>query len=627
MAHQSWYRKYRPQTFDDVVGQAHIERTLRNAVEEGAVAHAYLFTGPRGTGKTTTARLLAKALNCQAGPTGEPDDTCEDCRQIAEGSHPDVYELDAASRTGVDAVREEIIGRVSYAPTRGRYKVYIIDEAHMLSAAAFNALLKTLEEPPPNTVFVLCTTHPQKVPETIHSRCQRFEFRRLSVEEIAERLKHIAGAEGVEVEDAALSLIARHAAGGMRDAITTLEQLASFASGPVTLEDAEGLLGEVGSEELFEVVDLLAAGDLGELFGFVAGLSERGADLAEFALALARHARDLLVALVLDDPGLALDVPADDLRRLRRQARELGQARVVRMLDVLDELMSAMRNAADVRLALEVALTRLARPESDLTLEALAERIEAVEDALRSGAPAPAPVPARKARPEASSAKAKPEKPAASPRPEPLSRTTQHATPEAAAGAGALDPRTVKRSWPAIIAEVRKKKPARSHLFDSTEPEVVGDAIVVEFPRDRAFSMDMAREPETLALLKAAIERVLGTVAPIEFRLGREGASSPAERVDEPVARAEAAAASADEPVARAEEPGQSALSEDRGAVEGVEKAPVPAADPATTTERAPSAASGAVGADDIEARLMAELGATVVEERTIGDADDGSQS
>ncbi|MDI6843337.1 MAG: DNA polymerase III subunit gamma/tau [Anaerosomatales bacterium] len=588
MAHQSWYRKYRPQTFDDVVGQTHIERTLRNAVDEGIVAHAYLFTGPRGTGKTTTARLLAKALNCQAGPTGEPDDTCEDCREIAEGRHPDVYELDAASRTGVDAVREEIIGRVSYAPTRGRYKVYIIDEAHMLSAAAFNALLKTLEEPPAHAVFVLCTTHPQKVPETIHSRCQRFEFRRLSVEEIVERLRRIASAEGVEVEEGALSLIARHASGGMRDAITTLEQLASFASGPITLEDAEGLLGEVGSEELFEVVELLEAGDLGGLFGFVAELSERGADLTEFAVALARHARDLLVALVLEDPGPALDVRADEARRLRRQAQALGSARVTRMLDVLDDVTSAMRSSADVRLALEVALTRLARPESDLTLEALAQRVEALEDALRTGAGARPTKPAQKAKPAARPREESP-KPDATAQPATeakLEDCGEKAEPQA--HAGALDPRSLKRSWPAVIAEIRKKKASRSHLFDSTEPEVVGDALVVEFPRDRAFSMELAREPETLALLRHALERVFGACPPVEFRLGREGVSSPAEVVNE------------------ASAPTPSDVEPSGGASQGA----------------APPVESVSDEAD-VEARLMAELGATVVEEREIGDGID----
>ncbi len=614
MAHQSWYRKYRPQTFDDVVGQAHVERTLRNAVDEGAVAHAYLFTGPRGTGKTTTARLLAKALNCQTGPTGQPDDTCEDCRAIAEGTHPDVYELDAASRTGVDNVREEIIGRVNFAPARGRYKVYIIDEVHMLSASAFNALLKTLEEPPPHAVFVLCTTHPHKVPETIHSRCQRFEFRRLSVEEIAARLRRIADAEGVEVEDSALALIARHASGGMRDAITTLEQLASFAAGTITLADAESLLGEVGSDELFALVDLVVAGDLGGIFGFVAELVERGADLVDFSLALARHARDLFVSDLLEDPGPALDVRAEELRRLRRQAQAVGRARLARMLDLLDDLTGTMRSAADARLALEFALTRLARPETDLTLEALAQRVEALEDALRSGlaqgrrtrqeadaASAPdaeaSDGGSRRRREAADAGSAKAERAAAGRKaasapesvaePEPAS-AVQHADESASP----LDARSVKRLWPAVIAEMRKRKPSRSYHFDSTEPEVVDGVLVVEFPRDRSVSLDMARDPDTVALLRNALERVLGASPPIEYRLGRQGVSSSV-----------AAGQEGPTPAAASADPSPG------GAEEGAK----------------PQAGSSGAAFEDVEARLIAELGAAVVEERVVGDGSEGA--
>jgi DNA polymerase-3 subunit gamma/tau len=276
MAHQSYYRRYRPQTFDDVVGQSHITRTLKNAVAEDTVAHAYLFTGPRGTGKTTTARILAMALDCEKGPTSEPDTTCEQCLEIAEGRHPDVYELDAASRTGVENVREEIIGRLPYAPTQGRWKVYIIDEVHMLSAGAFNALLKSIEEPPGNTVFILCTTHPNKVPETIHSRCQRFDFHRIGVEDIAGRLAQISAAEKISVAEGALTLIAKHAMGGMRDAISTLEQLAVFTGKDITLADVEDLLGEVDTELLFEVADLIARRDVAGSFRFVASLAETG---------------------------------------------------------------------------------------------------------------------------------------------------------------------------------------------------------------------------------------------------------------------------------------------------------------------------------------------------------------
>ena len=304
---EALYRKYRPQIFEDVVGQEHIERTIKNAIAQDKVSHAYLFTGPRGTGKTTTARLLAKALLCEKGPTAEPDGTCDDCEMIAAGEHPDVYELDAASRTGVENVREEIIGRVQFAPTRGRYKVYIIDEVHMLSTAAFNALLKTLEEPPSHVVFILATTDPQKVPETIHSRCQRFDFRRISTEAMVSRLGAICTAENVEFEGEALELIAHRAEGGMRNALTSLEQLIAFGDGAVTMEVAERMLGAVDSTDLADIVRTIGARDAAACFRWVAEYVETGADMAQFVANLAEHMRNMYVMAVAG-PEVVLDV-------------------------------------------------------------------------------------------------------------------------------------------------------------------------------------------------------------------------------------------------------------------------------------------------------------------------------
>jgi len=534
VAHRSWYRTYRPQRFDEVVGQSHIERTLRNAVEEGSVAHAYLFTGPRGTGKTTTARILAKALNCENGPTPEPDDTCDDCVAITEGRHPDVHELDAASRTGVDAVREEIIGRVHFAPTRGHWKVYIIDEVHMLSTAAFNALLKTLEEPPENTVFILCTTHAHKVPETIHSRCQRFDFHRLSVEEIAARLRYIADAEKVTVEDGALSLMARHALGGMRDAITTLEQLASFTGGQITRVDVEGLLGEVDAEVLFEAADLVLERDVAGAFALVASLAEQGVDMTEFVKAYVRHSRDLFVVAAVPSAGDAVDVTSSDRTRLEAQARAFGIERLVRVLDVLDRLSSEMRFAADQRLAVEVALTRLARPETDLTLESLAERIAALESGARVPPPvthraAPAvptaPVPAVVGTPAEVSTVPVSTKAADAEAGTPASAEDEPIAPTAASVP--LDAMTAKRAWPAVQAEFRKLRPSRSHLFDNTEVELADGELAIEFPANQRFSLEMAQAPETLQLLRRCLGDVLGVTPPIVFRLGRQGSSTP----------------------------------------------------------------------------------------------------
>ena len=375
---EALYRKYRPQIFEDVVGQEQIERTIKNAIEHDKVSHAYLFTGPRGTGKTTTARLLAKALLCEKGPTAEPDGTCEDCRMIADGVHPDVYELDAASRTGVENVREEIIGRVQFAPTRGCYKVYIIDEVHMLSTAAFNALLKTLEEPPSHVVFILCTTDPQQVPDTIHSRCQRFDFRRISVESMVSRLGAVCVSEGVEFEGDALDLIAHRADGGMRNALTSLEQVIAFGEGSVTLEKAEQVLGSLDVSELGEIVKHIGTRDVAACFRWTADFVETGADLARFTRDLAEHLRNMYVMSVAGE-GVALDVSEAVRRELAGELPLFGPDRLARALGVLGDLMIELKTSANQRLSFEIALTRLVRPDSDLTLEALAERIEALE--------------------------------------------------------------------------------------------------------------------------------------------------------------------------------------------------------------------------------------------------------
>ena len=376
---ESLYRKYRPQTFDDVVGQQHVVATLQRAVLEGRTSHAYLFCGPRGTGKTTMARLLAKALMCEQGAGHLPDGTCDQCKLIAAGEHPDVYELDAASRTGVDSVREEIINSVSYAPTQGSYKVYIIDEVHMLTTAAFNALLKTLEEPPSHVVFVLCTTDPQKIPATILSRVQRFDFRPIGNDDIHEHLVRVCTQEGFTYEDAALELVTTNARGGMRDALSTLEQLSVFGGGVIGLEAAQDLLGAVSGMALEHVVDAIAARDVAGLFVQVGELVDAGRDLLQFTRELAARLRDIYVVAVVGQRASALSL-STDVQRLQMEARAFGTPdRLSRILALLGDVSREMSTAPNQRLVLEIAFTRMARPESDLTIESLAERVGELE--------------------------------------------------------------------------------------------------------------------------------------------------------------------------------------------------------------------------------------------------------
>lgn len=408
---ESLYRKYRPLTFDSVVGQQHIVSTLEHAITEGRLSHAYLFCGPRGTGKTTMARILAKALLCRnaeaaraEGASGcMPDGTCEECELIAEGNHPDVYELDAASRTGVDNVREEIINSVNFAPVRGKYKIYIIDEVHMLTTAAFNALLKTLEEPPAHVIFVLCTTDPQKILETILSRCQRFDFHRIGNEDIEHRLSYVCEQEGFDYDDEALAIVARHAKGGMRDALSTLEQLSVFGNGSVHADDARSLLGEVSDQILGEFARAIAERDVAELYGLIRAQVEEGNDLLELTRDLVAHVRDVYVACVAGARAELFEGGAEQAEALAAEAAAFGEHsadRLARVLTVLDDAALEMRGASDVRLVLEIACTRLARPEADLTIEALAERVARLE-AMVANAAVPASVAAAGAAPAA----------------------------------------------------------------------------------------------------------------------------------------------------------------------------------------------------------------------------------
>lgn len=418
---ESLYRKYRPLTFDSVVGQQHIVSTLEHAITEGRLSHAYLFCGPRGTGKTTMARILAKALLCRnaeaaraEGASGcMPDGTCEECELIAEGNHPDVYELDAASRTGVDNVREEIINSVNFAPVRGKYKIYIIDEVHMLTTAAFNALLKTLEEPPAHVIFVLCTTDPQKILETILSRCQRFDFHRIGNEDIEHRLAYVCEQEGFDYDDEALAIVARHAKGGMRDALSTLEQLSVFGNGSVRADDARSLLGEVSDQILGEFSRAIADRDVAELYGLIRAQVEEGNDLLELTRDLVAHVRDVYVACVAGARAELFEGGSEQAEALAAEAAAFGEHpadRLARVLTVLDDAALEMRGASDVRLVLEIACTRLARPEADLTIEALAERVARLE-AMVANAAVPASVAAAQAAAPAASVPAAAQQP------------------------------------------------------------------------------------------------------------------------------------------------------------------------------------------------------------------------
>lgn len=574
---EALYRKYRPSTFEDVVGQEHIERTLKNALEQEKVSHAYLFCGPRGTGKTTMARILAKALLCEKAPTIDPDGTCEECLAIAAGAHPDVYELDAASRTGVENVREEIINRVHYAPTHGSYKIYIIDEVHMLSTAAFNALLKTLEEPPSHVVFILCTTDPQKVPDTIHSRCQRFDFHRLSVDEITARLGAVCVQEGVEFEPEALELISHQAEGGMRNALTSLEQLAAFGEGHVTLDGAHRILGSLDNEGLTEIVQALGKHDAGACFTWVSHYVETGADIAQFVQELAEHMRNLYL-MSLTDADVEISASTSAREVMESELELFGTERLSRALSVLGDLMKELRATTNSRLAFEIALTRLLRPESDLTLESLSERIEELEMKLLStpslayaqgtpaapvaaGAmqtpapvqsmqqpytpvqtptpsapvprPAPAPQPMPTPRPAPAPQPVPSPQPTPAPQPMPAQTQAQAATssPAASVPPASVDltnAAALQRMWHSVTSALRKSNPARGVLFMGAkiEADPQNQGVKIVFSPDSSFAYAAAQKKEVKDVLAQSFIEVTGGSVPFQLLMAQGGSSS-----------------------------------------------------------------------------------------------------
>lgn len=587
---EALYRKYRPSTFEDVVGQEHIERTLKNALEQEKVSHAYLFCGPRGTGKTTMARILAKALLCEKAPTIDPDGTCEECLAIAAGTHPDVYELDAASRTGVENVREEIINRVHYAPTHGSYKIYIIDEVHMLSTAAFNALLKTLEEPPSHVVFILCTTDPQKVPDTIHSRCQRFDFHRLSVDEITARLGAVCVQEGVEFEPEALELISHQAEGGMRNALTSLEQLAAFGEGHVTLDGAHRILGSLDNEGLTEIVQALGKHDAGACFTWVSHYVETGADIAQFVQELAEHMRNLYL-MSLTDADVEISASTSAREVMESELELFGTERLSRALSVLGDLMKELRATTNSRLAFEIALTRLLRPESDLTLESLSERIEELEMKLLStpslayaqGAPTapvsagamqtpapvqslqqpsapqpavaqvqpapqqaytpvqaptpaasvPRPAPAPQPMPTPQPAPAPQPVPSPQPAPVPQPMPAQAATGSPAsnvppASVDLTNAAALQRMWHSVTSALRKSNPARGVLFMGAkiEADPQNHGVKIVFSPDSSFAYAAAQKKEVKDVLAQSFIEVTGGSVPFQLLMG-QGGSAP----------------------------------------------------------------------------------------------------
>jgi DNA polymerase III subunit gamma/tau len=499
----SLYRRHRPRTFADVVGQEHVVRTLENAVRQGKVHHAYLFVGSRGTGKTSMAKILAACLNCVNGPTTEPCGECESCVSIANASSLDVIEMDAASNNSVDDIRD-LREKVAYAPISGRHKVYILDEAHMLSQQAWNAFLKTLEEPPPRTIFVLATTEAQKVLPTVVDRCHRFDFGRPSVEQVATVLRRVADTEQIEVDDGALALIARHATGSFRDALGTLEQLVTFRGGePIRPADVLAVLGVADAEQLFEAVEAIVARDPAGALRAAAKLAESGRDPGQLLRDLEVHGRELLAVQVLGEIPLELRVTPERDRRLAEQARALSETDAVRLLDLVSGALDATANGAQARIQLELVLIKAASPEVDPSTTALLARIERLEAALGAGGGLRAG-PAREVAAPAEAA-------------QPV------AGHEPAAPPPALELQMIEASWPAVVDMVRGQNAMLAALLADARPVTVGERdLTLAFPSGAAFLKRKAEQEDHRRVTAEALRTVTGQALMLRYELREE---------------------------------------------------------------------------------------------------------
>jgi DNA polymerase-3 subunit gamma/tau len=517
VSYLSLYRKWRPGAFEDVLGQAHVTETLAAALKDNRVAHAYLFAGPRGTGKTSTARILAKALNCERGISATPCGTCPTCTEIAEGSSLDVFEMDAASHTSVDDVRE-IRERIPFAAVAGGHKVYIIDEAHQLSTPAFNALLKMLEEPPSHVVFVLCTTESHKLPATVVSRCQRFEFRRASSAVLGEHLARIAKGEGVEADEPALQMVARHAHGSFRDAISILDQAAGTHDGPVTLDTVLELLGEAPEDVLLELGDAIGTGDVLKAFQVVDRVVDRGWDPRQLLRQLLEHLRTLFLARRGADDVIDMD---DGVRaRLREQAQSFTVAHLEWALRVLGETQADVRWSAHPRLTLEVALARAARLEAD-DVAALRARVERLERALLSGDKPAQAVPAPAPPTQTAPAPAPPAPAPVGPSKVPAPAAREPAPPAAERGVQLSPDATLADRWAAVLETVRtQSRVTYTHLKEGTPIEIADGALVVGFDEKQKFhAEEIIRRPEQLGRVVGAIGDSFGQKLRFDYRV------------------------------------------------------------------------------------------------------------
>lgn len=505
MSYIVFARKWRPKDFDSVLGQEHVTTTLRNAIAQNRVAHAYIFSGPRGVGKTTTARIFAMALNCKNGPTKDPCGlcrpcgTCDSCREIANGTDLDVIEIDGASNRGIDEVRA-LRENIKFAPTRGKYKVYIIDEVHMLTEEAFNALLKTLEEPPAHAIFILATTRPYKVPSTILSRCQRFDFKRLTVNEIAGKLKEIVRSEKIDAEEEALYTIARAAEGAMRDAESMLDQLVSFCGRKIDAESATAVSGTVGQETLFGFTGKVIDKDTPGILKLVDGVISGGKDIPQFISSLVVHFRNMLMAKTSEDPQALIDLPKEAIERICAQARSFSSESLLYALTVLMNTQDSVRRAMSQRIPLELAAIRLTRRDDLVSLTTILEKVERLEKRIEGGdgRPDPKPSPQQQHKDEKSS------------EPPRAAEKKEHFDVEVEIEGRGLSFERVCEAWPNLLRGILSKKMSVALFLQPAQPlKLEEEVLTIAFSREHKFHKEALESNGNRKMIEKALSEIL----------------------------------------------------------------------------------------------------------------------
>ncbi len=541
MAYISLYRKWRPQSFKEIVGQDHVAKTLSNAIKNKRIAHAYLFSGPRGTGKTSMAKILAKAINCDDGPLVDPCQKCNNCLTITDGTSLDVLEIDAASNRGIDEIRD-LREKAKFVPTGASKKVYIIDEVHMLTQEAFNALLKLLEEPPSHVIFVLATTEPSKIIPTIISRCQRFDFRRIKFQDLIKHLEKVAIKEKIDYEHASIEMIAKQAQGGLRDALGLLDQLSSYAEEKIQKSDVIDLLGLIGSERLFEAGRIIEEGKTEEIFAISHRLSDEGRDFRQFARELVEHFRNIFIMQNGGDDSLIM-ATTEDTKLLKEVALKFSKPMVRRLLDIFGNALIDMKQEGDHKLVFELAMLKAMSPRTEESLDAVYQRLDDIERRLVTTGKA------GQKKTRVNDISDQPEKTGAADEPvadikvegkTPVEKSKNTPVVKGGGSGSAMTKRDLERFWPTVLAKVKQKSlPTHAILAECVPLEVKNGKLIIGVEQD--WQMKLLNKDNNKQTIESSVKDIILSDLSILFKTTTTAPVETAAEIDQTITEMEKA--------------------------------------------------------------------------------------